>query len=119
MTMSEQAGSRLTKLVIAIMVTNLFLMGYVFLSSYEGRKTTVKTQRAGCERSKKDRADNAEFQSAHKLYIDKVVLAKSVEEDVKAAARTAVETYKRTAADLTIRSQINCAEAFPKARLIP
>lgn len=116
---TNETLTKLIKLLLIVMGMQLFIVGYTFYTGYQGRKTTVRNQRAGCERGKLDRADNAAFQRAHKLYIDKVVLAKSVEEDVKAAARTAVETYNKTAASLTLRSQINCAKAFPKARIIP
>jgi len=116
---SDRTAHNLARLIIIGMLVQLLVIGYVFYSSYQGRVATVKAQRAGCERSKKDRLANADFQQAHRRYIDKVVLAKSVEEDVKKAAREAVKTYNRTSAELTGRSLINCAEAFPKARLIP
>jgi hypothetical protein len=117
--MNTETAHKLTVLILFVLLLNLFAFGYSFYTGYQGRKDIVTTQRLGCERGKKDRTDNARFQSAHKLYIDKVVLAKSVEEDVKAAARTAVETYNQTARDLTIRAQIDCTKVFPKARLIP
>lgn len=117
--MSKETGRGLVKLVLIVMVIQLFVMAYVFYTGYQGRVILVENQRAGCARGKLDRIDNAAFQRAHKLYIDRVVLAQSVKEDVKAAARDAVETYNQTAKRLTIRSQINCSKAFPKARLIP
>ncbi len=117
--LTRQAGFNLALLVVLGMVIQLFVIAYVFYSGYEGRKTLITSQRAGCERGKLDRIDNAAFQRAHKKYIDKVVLAQSVKEDVKKAAREAVRTYNRTAEALTKRSQINCEAAFPKASLIP
>ena len=110
---------RLAQLIIIGMCVQLLVIGYIFYSGYQSRVSTVQTLRLGCERGKLDRADNADFQNAHKVYIDKVVLAQSVKEDVKRAAREAERTYIRTSADLTKRSKINCAKAFPKARLIP
>jgi hypothetical protein len=101
------------------MVVTLMLTGYVFYQSYAGRLDLVHTQRLGCERGKLDRADNAAFQNAHKKYIDKVVLAQSVKEDVKRAAREAEKTYVRTAADLTRRSEIDCVKAFPNPGVLP
>lgn len=117
--MTRELGYKVTTLVLVCMVCFLLLVCYVFYASYQGRKDIVTSQRAGCERGKLDRRANADFQRAHKVYIDKVVLAQSVKEDVKAAARIAVETYNRTARDLTIRAGIDCNKAFPKARLIP
>lgn len=117
--MHKETGENLTKLVIGCMVCMVLVVLYVWYSSYAGRQDLSESQRAGCERGKLDRIDNAAFQRAHKKYIDKVVLAKSVEEDVKEAAREAVLTYNRTAANLSKRSKINCQKAIPKARLIP
>lgn len=73
----------------------------------------VQMQRAGCERSKLDRADNAAAWTAHRTYIESVTRAASVKEDVKRAARHAARTYRRVAASLTKRSQIDCSVAFP------
>lgn len=101
------------------MAVQLLVVAYVFYGSYNGRVDLVKTQRAGCERSKLDRIDNAAFQRAHKKYIDKVVLAQSVKEDVKKAAREAVQTYNKTAADLTKRSKLVCAVVYPDATFFP
>ena len=117
--MSRATGEKIVKLLLAGMLCMLLVVVYVFYAGYEGRQALVTNQRAGCERGKLDRIDNAAFQRAHKVYIDKVVLAASVKEDVKEAAREAVETYNRTSASLAARSKINCQKAFPKASLIP
>ena len=100
---SHSTLQKLARLLVGVLVIQLFLMAYTFYNGYEGRKNIVTSQRAGCKRGKLDRIDNAAFQRAHKLYIDKVVLAQSVKEDVKTAARAAVETYNKTAASLTLR----------------
>lgn len=117
--LTPEAGKHIVRLLLLGMVCFLILCGYVFWTGYEGRKDQVNNSRAGCERGKLDRRDNADFQNAHKEYIDKVVLAQSVKEDVKRAAREAVAVYDRTAPSLTERSKINCEEAFPNAKLIP
>jgi len=117
--MTKKHGENIVKLLIGGMICMLLVVGYVFIQGYQGRQTLVESQRSGCERGKLDRIDNAAFQKAHKTYIDKVVLAQSVKEDVKQAAREAVETYNKTAASLASRSKINCHKAFPEARLIP
>lgn len=117
--MQKDTGERLTRLVLACMFCMLLSVAYVCYSSYQGRVALVDSQRAGCERGKLDRIDNAAFQRAHKIYIDRVVLAQSVKADVKRAAREAVITYNRTAESLSKRAKINCQTAIPKASLIP
>lgn len=106
-------------MIIIGLVVQLSVIGYVAYSSYKGRTDLVASQRRGCERGKRDRKDNADFQKAHKTYIDKVVLAKSVRSDIKKAAREAVKTYNRTAADLSKRAKVDCAVAFPKGGILP
>lgn len=117
--MTEHAATRLVKLCLVMMIFQLCIIAYVFYTEYSGRVAIVKAQRISCERGKQDRKDNSDFQNAHKKYIDKVVLAQSVKEDVKRAAREAEETYNRTSVSLTERSRINCNKATPSAKLIP
>lgn len=104
------------KLVIFLLIgflVQLGLLGYVYSTSQDGKQNLVNSQRAGCERGKKDRIANAAFQRAHATYIKTVTSAESVKEDVKAAARKALKTFKRTSAELTERAKIDCKEAFP------
>lgn len=116
---TRATASNLARLVIVGMVVQLLVIGYVAYSSHENSADSVRSQRQGCERNKRDRWANAAFQVAHKKYIERVVLAQSVKSDVKRAAREAIKTYTWTAADLTKRAKIDCAAAFPKARLLP
>jgi hypothetical protein len=116
---TNSQAQRIVKLVLAFMALFLFMILYVFFQAYASRVSVVKNQRAGCERGKLDRRDNADFQTAQKVYIKKVVLAQSVQEDVKQAARDAVKTFNRTSADLAVRSKISCEKAYPSARLLP
>jgi hypothetical protein len=116
---TENTAYNLAKLALIVLGIQLFVIGYVFYQSYQGRLNIVTTQRLGCERGKKDRGDNADFQQAQKQYIDKVVLAGSVKEDVKDAAREAVKTFERTSNSLSERALIDCHKAFPDAKLIP
>lgn len=109
----------IVKILLIAMLVQLGVISYVFITSYQGRVDTVRAQRAGCERSKLDRKDNADFQVAHRIYIHNVTQADSVKEDVKSVARTAVETFDRTSASLAKRAKIDCTEAFPKASLFP
>lgn len=116
--LTKETGEKLTRLVIGCMVCMALVVAYVWYAGYQGRDNLVQSQRAGCERGKLDRIDNAAFQRAHKKYIDRVVLAQSVKEDVKRAAREAVKTYNKTAASLSKRSKIDCSKAIPKAELL-
>ena len=117
--MSNQTAYNLAKLALVVLGIQLCVIGYVFYQSYQGRVDIVRTQRLGCERGKKDRGDNADFQHAQKQYIEKVVLAASVKEDVKTAAREAVKTFERTSGSLSERALIDCQKAFPDAKWIP
>lgn len=117
--LTRQQGGLLVKMIIIGMIVQLTVVGFVAYSTFDDRSDLVNAQRAGCERSKLDRKDNADFQVAHKRYIDKVVLAQSVKEDVKQAARDAVRTYNRTSADLAARAKLKCAVLFPKGGVIP
>src|SRR4051812_48597046 len=117
--MSKESGYALGRLIIIGMVVQLVVISYVFYQSYQGRADVVDNQRAGCERGKLDRQDNADFQRAHAEYIRKVVLAESVKQDVKDAAYTALNTFARTSASLTKRAKINCEDVYPKVSLIP
>lgn len=117
--MSAKTAHNLGILIVIGMIVQLAVIGYVFYASYQGRVNTVTAQRAGCARAKLDRTDNADFQTAQKVYIIKVTDANSVKEDVKRAAREAIKTFNRTSARLTKRSKLVCARAFPKASLFP
>jgi hypothetical protein len=116
---ARSTANRLVLLILVGMAVQLLVVGYVFFQAYFSRVTVVNNQRSGCERGKLDRRDSADFQTAQKVYIDKVVLAQSVKPDVKKAARTAVKTFTRTSASLDKRSRIDCTKAFPSARLLP
>lgn len=117
--MTNKTGRSLAKLILIGMAVQLMVIGYVFYQSYQGRADVVSNQRAGCERGKLDREDNAEFQVAQKDYILKVTSAVSVKEDVKAAARQAAKTFEKTSARLTRRAMIDCTTAYPKASFLP
>lgn len=116
---SREAGRSLVRLILIGMAVQLIVIFYVGWESYAGRVNLVKSQRAGCERGKLDRTDNADFQRAHTKYITSVTDAASVKEDVKSAAREAVQTFRRTSEELTQRAHIICADVYPKASLLP
>jgi hypothetical protein len=111
--MTRRVGRGLVVLVMIGMLVQLGVIVYVAKNGHDGRVNLIHASRAGCERSKLDRQDNADFQKAQSTYIRKVVLAQSVKPDVKQAARTARKTFKRTSASLSVRAQIDCKKAFP------
>lgn len=103
----QENAFRLAKLLVTILVIQLFFIMYVFWLSYEGRTTLVEQSRAACERGKLDRLSNAEgWRIAEE--------ARRAEGEEVVAAR-----YEALAEDLEARGRINCNEAFPKAGLIP
>lgn len=122
-------------LVLIGMFVQLGVIGYVYVHSSDqkdelarsektariqqavaekkARIALVKATRRGCERSKKDRKDSADFQMAQATYIKTVTGAASVKEDVKIAARRARKVFVRTSRSLEERAKINCKKAFP------
>lgn len=111
--LTRRMGRWLVYLVLIGMFVQLSVVVYVGVRDHQARAELINSQRRGCERGKLDRQDNADFQMAQSTYIRKVVLAKSVEEDVKTAAREARETFKRTSTSLSKRAQIDCKKVFP------
>lgn len=85
-------------LMVAVAFFGVLSIGYVEKNRYEG-----------CERGKKDRVTNAAAWTKHAAYINSVLRAPSVKEDVKRAARDAQLTYLMASKDLTTRSRISCA----------
>src|SRR3954465_6276823 len=116
---SHQTAEGLVKLVLIALGIQIVIVGYVFYQSWEGRTNIAISQRVGCERGKLDNSDNAAFQRAQTEYINRVVLAQSVKEDVKRAARVAVKTFGRTSSALTTRSKIDCNKLYPNPRIFP
>lgn len=122
----------LVKLIIIVMLVQISVVAYVFYSFYEGRKTTVENQRAGCERSKKDRDANAEgWRAAQMARMQSVVQTQHIPLDEveqlvlqepqlsDPSDLVAAKQYHNIASGLEKRSRINCSEAFPKASILP
>lgn len=136
--MTTETGQRLTRLIIGGLVMILALTAVVFAQSYFGRKNLEKaekqarlelvmSQRAGCQRSKKDRRANAlgwrtaqaARMSAMAENVD--IPLKEVENLLKQPRKpnepfdlVAARRYDKIAHELEKRSEINCAKAFPK-----
>lgn len=105
--MTRETGRRVVQLVLAGMVCMLFVVGYVFWTTYSGRVALVTGQRAGCERAKLDRNSNGEgwrIASEARRRDGQYVVA---------------QKYADIALGLENRGAISCENAFPKARLIP
>lgn len=103
--MSEKTAHNLAKLSVIGLVIQLSVIVYVCYSNYQGRVTTVENQRGGCSRSKQDRSANA---SGWRI----------AEEARRADGQLEVaKKYAKIARGLERRARINCAAAFPKARL--
>lgn len=90
---------------------------FVGLALYQNNiRTDLRdAQRAGCERGKLDRADNARAFRAQSDYLNLVLEADSVKADVKRAARVNQAAQNASASSLEARTGDNliCAKAFP------
>lgn len=105
--------SKTVGLLLIMIFVQFGVLYWVYQENENSRTNLIDSQRRGCERSKMDRSDNAKFQRAHTRYINKVTGAQSVKEDVKKAARQARSVFLSTSQKLTLRSRIDCKEAFP------
>lgn len=114
---SDQRRALLKFVGINCLLT-ILLFVVVGLSAYQTGKADAESKRAGCERNKLDRAANAAAWTAHRTYIEKVLKAASVKQDVKDAADDAVKTYKIVSADLSKRSKVDCDRIFPDPSLL-
>lgn len=105
--MNEETGQQLARLVVLSLVVVLFAMAYSFVTAYYGRRDLVDSQRAGCERAKLDRNNNAKGW-------------RNAEDARRATGEISVANeYQSIAFSLESRSKINCHTAFPKASFIP
>lgn len=111
-----RALNKIAWVAVAACVVLLALYG---IASYQDRKTSADAARKACRTSKLDRIDNAASWTAHREYIESVVLAASVKEDVKRAARRANRVHRRTARRLTARARVDCAREHPPASILP
>lgn len=104
---TNRAGRSLTQLILIGLVLQVSVVGYVFVTSYSGRKALVASQRGGCERSKLDRLANAQgWRNAEK--------ARRADGQIALA-----DEYARIAHGLEKRGRIVCSTVFPKASLLP
>jgi hypothetical protein len=127
--LSGEQFRAIRRLLLCGLALFLIVAAYSTWVGYQGRHDQYVTQKAGCERGKLDRTDNAAFQRAYVRYNGKVTHAASVHEDVKHAARELRSTVRRTSASLASRTGpirvvdgkkigLDC-QAIPKPSLLP
>jgi len=129
---TRSIASKMTKLIIAVMVVQLAVIGYVFFQSYKGRSDVVDSQRDGCDRGKLDRSANARgWRTAEDARLATVAKTLHISAfDAKQLIRqkprpndlpdlVAAREYNKTASGLEQRSKIKCKHVFPKAGLFP
>lgn len=91
--MTKEMGAKIMKLVIAGMVAFLFLVGYVFFQSYQGRSDLVAAERLDCEGAKRAQLESSQAWSRQGEYTLSNILRN--------------------------RSKRDCNKAFPKAGFFP
>jgi hypothetical protein len=104
---NDTTAHHLGRLIVIGMIVQLSVICYVFYSAYERRKEAVVYQRAGCERSKLDRGDNA---SGWRI----AEAARRADGQIEVA-----NEYDKIASSLEARSRIACSKAFPDATIFP
>lgn len=112
--------NRLHPSTVALLGLVVLMFG-VWWVGYDGRLTVVDSQRIGCERGKLDRTANATAFRAQSDYLNLVLDAESVQEDVKSAARVNQAVQDASASSLESRTgdNLDCRDAFPDPPLIP
>ena len=105
--MKEETAYLIAKLMLIIMVTQLFVLGYAFYTDYSGRKALSSAGRIGCERDRRSRIANA---TGWRIAED----ARQQSGDTEVANR-----YSQLAETLEEASKADCKKEFPKASIIP
>lgn len=103
--------------IVAQIVATVVLVFAVLYMGYQGREAFVVYQRAGCERGKLDRADNARSWRASATADLIVSKDPNQPEQTRRARALSAAVHDRTATDLERRARIDCAKVFPPARL--
>jgi hypothetical protein len=105
----SDAQRRLVLRVIGInSLVTIVLFIVVAVSGYQGAIDDAEFKRAGCERSKRDRAQNATGWRTAEMR-----LQAQYDRDPQPTDLTALKKYARIATGLEKRSKIDCAKAFP------
>ena len=105
--MNHETTYLIAKLMLIIMVTQLFVLGYTFYTDYSGRKAISNAARVGCERDRRSRIANA---TGWRIAED----ARQQSGDISVANR-----YSQLAETLEEASRADCNKEFPKASIIP
>ena len=117
--MHQFSDRSLAQLVLIGMAVQIVVIAYIAYENWQGRVHTVKDVRAGCERIKEDRRDNAGFQRAQTTYIYRVSESPNAPPDVTKAASEALGELDRRATRLEKRSKIKCEEVYPDVSFFP
>ena len=105
--MKEETAYLIAKLMLIIMVTQLFVLGYAFYTDYSGRKALSTAVLEGCQRDKRSRIANA---VGWRIAED----ARQQSGDISVANR-----YSKLAETLEEAARVDCHKEFPKASIIP
>lgn len=99
----------------------ILFIAALFWVPYQGRTELRDSQIAGCQRGKLDRAANARAFRAQADYLDLVLAASSVQQDVKTAARINQAQQDISARGLESRTgkNLDCDKVFPHPTLLP
>lgn len=96
----------------------VLLVAAVGIGEYTGRVDLVEAQRAGCERLKQDRVDNAAGWRVAEGGRRRAALLATSPAEHDDALRNA-EEWAAVAVALEKRSHVNCSEVYPDAPLLP
>lgn len=108
---------KFAKLVVAGMIVQLFVIGYVFITEHNGRQDAVHAAREGCKRDVLDRQASVTLnQNILKAFREGQKQAPQV---LTPTRKKAVEEIESTTAGLDERAHINCTERYPNAGWFP
>lgn len=97
----------------------LLLVAYVFGQSYAGRTQLANDQREACRVTSFSRIDVGKALRAQSDYLNLVLEAESVKDDVKRAARRNQAVQDRVATRLERIARVPCEEQFRSPSVLP
>lgn len=119
--LSEETARKLVGLIIGGYILIIGLIIGQWYVDYGNRKDRVVELRQGCERGKLDRTSTANAFRAQSDYLNLVLEARSVKQDVKDAAEINQGVQNTSASDLETRTGegFDCTQIFKPASLLP
>jgi hypothetical protein len=119
---SDNTRALFARVILGQAFVMVLIVFSIWLSSYEGRKNVVQSQRSGCERAKLDRRANAQgwrtAQAARQVTANEPPGDGGPSDEERSAAKVASDRYQEIADGLDRRSRIDCTAVFPKPKLI-